>query len=70
MKYFNDNGWNAYLLGYLKEVKKSKKDLPEETNKGIQFEILVEYLLGQMFPDGDLTFKNTKCTHDGGFLGN
>lgn len=65
MKYFNNNGWNAYLLGYLKEAKKSKKDLPEETNKGIQFEILVEYLLGQMFPDGDLTFKNTKCSHDG-----
>lgn len=65
MKYFNDENWNTYLIAYLQEAKKNMKDLPEESNKGIQFEVLVEYLLSQMFPAEELFFQKTKCSHDG-----
>ena len=65
MKYIKYNDWNAYLLEYLEEAKKYMKDIPEDPNKGIQFEVLVEYLLSQMFPMEVLSFKNTKLSHDG-----
>lgn len=65
MKYIDDDSWNAYLLTYLEETKKSMKALPEEPNKGIQFEVLVEDLLSQMFSKEILIFQNTKCSHDG-----
>ena len=65
MKYIKYNDWNAYLLEYLEEAKKYMKDIPEDPNKGIQFEVLVEYLLSQMFPREVLSFKNTKLSHDG-----
>lgn len=65
MKYIKYNDWKAYLLEYLEEAKKYMKDIPEDPNKGIQFEVLVEYLLSQMFPMEVLSFKNTKLSHDG-----
>lgn len=65
MKYINNRDWDTYLLDYLEEAKKIMKDIPEDPNKGIQFEILVEYLLSQMFPVEVLSFKNTKLSHDG-----
>ena len=47
MKYIKE--WDTYLLEYLKETKKNITDIPDDPNKGIQFELLVEYLLSQMF---------------------
>ena len=63
MKYIKE--WDTYLLEYLKETKKNITDIPDDPNKGIQFELLVEYLLSQMFSGQELSFKNTKLSHDG-----
>lgn len=65
MKYIKDKDWDTYLLDYLENIKKNIQDIPKNPNKGIQFEVLVEYLLSQMFTAEELCFKNTKLSHDG-----
>lgn len=65
MKYIKDKDWDTYLLDYLESIKKNIQDIPKDPNKGIQFEVLVEYLLSQMFTAEELCFKNTKLSHDG-----
>lgn len=65
MKYIKGKNWDSYLLDHLEEVKKTNQDIPKDPNKGIQFEILVEYLLSQMFFVEELSFQNTKLSHDG-----
>ena len=57
--------WDKYLLDYLEEARKTIENIPDNPNKGIQFELLVEYLLSQMFSHEELSFKNTKLSHDG-----
>lgn len=57
--------WDKYLLDYLEEARKTIENIPDNPNKGIQFELLVEYLLSQMFSQEELSFKNTKLSHDG-----
>ena len=65
MKYIKDKDWDTYLLDYLESIKKNILDIPKDPNKGIQFEVLVEYLLSQKFTAEELCFKNTKLSHDG-----
>ena len=65
MKYIKREIWDNYLIEYLKELKKEMNNIPQDPNKGIQFEILVEYLLHKMFSAEELSFKKTKLSHDG-----
>ena len=65
MKYIKRKIWDNYLIEYLKELKKEMNNIPQDPNKGIQFEILVEYLLHKMFSAEELSFKKTKLSHDG-----
>lgn len=61
MKYISTEVWNQYLRYHLETLNQSPKNL----NKGIQFEILVAYLLKSMFEDAELDFQPTKSSHDG-----
>lgn len=65
MRYIEKKDWDAYLLEYLEEARKTIPNIPENPNKGVQFEVLIENLLNQMFYEEELSFKNTKLSHDG-----
>ena len=65
MKYIKKTDWDTYLLDHLEQVKNTMHDIPKDPNKGIQFEVLVECILSQMFSAEDLSFQNTKLSHDG-----
>lgn len=65
MKYLKKEDWDVYLLDHLEEIKKNMRDIPEAPNKGIQFEVLVERLLNQIFYEEELLFQSTKLSHDG-----
>ena len=42
-----------------------KENIPQDLNKGIMFEHLVEKLLASMFDKSNLVFNSTKASHDG-----
>lgn len=65
MKYISKEDWNQYLNYHLEAVKQFIDNIPENPNKGIQFEILVAHLLKSMFADEELFFQPTKSSHDG-----
>lgn len=66
MKYIKKKDWDTYLSDHLKEAPKSVRDqLPKNPNQGIQFEVVVECLLDQMFYEEELFFQNTRLSHDG-----
>lgn len=65
MKYLIKEDWDMYLLDHLEEIKRTMGDIPEAPNKGVQFEVLVEHLLNQIFYEEELLFQNTKLSHDG-----
>ena len=56
MKYINSQKkWEKLLKAFAKE----------DTNKGIQFEDLIEMILCRLFPEKRLKFSPTKKSHDG-----
>lgn len=65
MKYISKEDWNQYLTHHLEAVRQFINNIPENPNKGVQFEILVAYLLKYMFEDVELVFHPTKSSHDG-----
>lgn len=65
MKYISKEDWNQYLSHHLEAVRELIDNIPENPNKGIQFEILVAHLLKSMFADEGLVFQPTKSSHDG-----
>ena len=65
MKYISKEDWNLYLTHHLETIRHFINNIPENPNKGVQFEILVAYLLKYMFEDDELVFRSTKSSHDG-----
>lgn len=65
MKYINRQLWDSYLLEHLEFARTFIDDIPDNPNKGIQFEVLVECLLKYKYCDDDLSFQKTKLSHDG-----
>lgn len=65
MKYINQEVWDSYLLAHLELVRTLIDDIPDDPNKGIQFEVLVECLLKHKYCNDDLSFQKTKLSHDG-----
>lgn len=65
MKYFTSETWKKYLLEHIEIAKKFLESIPDNLNKGIQFEVLVECLLLYMFQNSNIYFNSTKASHDG-----
>ncbi len=65
MKYIEPDFWDGYLLSHLEFAKNFIDDIPDNPNKGIQFEVLVECLLKHKYHKNDLYFQKTKLSHDG-----
>ncbi|MBO5478757.1 MAG: ATP-binding protein [Clostridia bacterium] len=66
MKFISKEKWKELLEENLKKVHEGVfSDCQQGLNKGIKFEILVEYLLEQMFLGDGIVFTGTKTSHDG-----
>lgn len=65
MKYIDQSFWNSYLLEHLELARTIIDDIPDDPNKGIQFEVLVECLLKHKYYNDNLSFQKTKLSHDG-----
>lgn len=65
MKYIKQKIWDSYLLEHLEFAKTFMNDIPDNPNKGIQFEVLVECLLKHKYCDDNLSFQKTMLSHDG-----
>mgnify|MGYP002510910409 CR=1 FL=1 len=65
MKYINKEQWDTFLNAHMSIYYNGIDNIPEDLNKGIMFEHLVEKLLASMFDNSSLVFNRTKASHDG-----